>query len=727
MTDHVARPDQSAFVRAALSLVTQGFHVFPCAQDKSPLTPHGYKDATLSPEILQYWGVDHPEAAIAIACAPSGLVVIDIDDEAAWAEHLSSRGLTVPSTREARTAGGGRHLYFRASPGVRYPGKLCDGVDVKHNGYVLAPPASAWSKRTEAVGEYVWINETQPIAQAPDWLGTSPAVHAPGTASVKASNARGGSHRAALQPGSETSPEELCELLSYIDPDVPYPDWCAVLMAVHAASDGSTAGLDLADTWSSGGSKYRPGEVNKKWATFASGNGVGSGTLAKLARDGGADLNAISRRHSSASRSAAPSVMACKMDGDVFCFGDLDLSGVKTCTWEGPGANPCGCALCLYHLGDPETVAAVHGFVPPDPWDHVPLDLPQRDAVIRKATELNKRVYSAAEAKPVLSSNDLVEGLLQRKSSAFLYGPSGLGKTFVALRIGIDVAEGAAWAGRKTHRGTVVYLNSEGAGSFSNRVRAVADVPSDALIVVPGCIDLYASEIDVRALMAVIEKRVGSLSDVELVIIDTLAQNMGSAEENSATDMSTVSRNLERLKEALDTTVLAVHHTGKDASRGLRGSSSIYAAADTVLELSAQGSAIRLESVKQRDLAGGDMFMVTLEDIEIGNTPEGTPVMSCRASVTDVSGAAAAPKLSREQARVLEILDEVHGCDSLPLEGMPPRRLVPTKDLLDGIVKDLCDDEDSSKRRPKANRWLKQLVDKGLLACDDTGYWKTEV
>ena len=43
--------------QSALEIVNQfGFPVFPCKQDKSPLTPHGYFDATTDlDKIEKYW------------------------------------------------------------------------------------------------------------------------------------------------------------------------------------------------------------------------------------------------------------------------------------------------------------------------------------------------------------------------------------------------------------------------------------------------------------------------------------------------------------------------------------------------------------------------------------------------------------------------------------------------------------------------------------------------
>ena len=54
-----------------------------------------------------------------IACAPAGLVVVDIDDCEAWERWLTDQGLIEP---KVIMRSGGRHQYFRARAG------RCTGV-----------------------------------------------------------------------------------------------------------------------------------------------------------------------------------------------------------------------------------------------------------------------------------------------------------------------------------------------------------------------------------------------------------------------------------------------------------------------------------------------------------------------------------------------------------------------------------------------------------------------
>ena len=72
------------------------------------------------------------------------------------------------------------------------------------------------------------------------------------------------------------------EALRAINPDCSYDEWLKVGMALkHEGADVSTW-----DTWSSGGSKYKPGECDKKWKSFSR-HDVTGGTLMHIAREWG--------------------------------------------------------------------------------------------------------------------------------------------------------------------------------------------------------------------------------------------------------------------------------------------------------------------------------------------------------------------------------------------------------------------------------------------------------
>lgn len=152
------------------------WHVFPCFQDKTPRTPHGFKDATRDTAIITAWWERWPDASIGIATGEvSGIFVLDVDPAHGGADTLRALEAThqeIPNTPQVLTGGGGAHCYL-AYPGfavTNSAGKLGEGLDVRcDGGYVIAPPSSHPSG-----GAYAWEilhdPEDTPLAPVPPWL-----------------------------------------------------------------------------------------------------------------------------------------------------------------------------------------------------------------------------------------------------------------------------------------------------------------------------------------------------------------------------------------------------------------------------------------------------------------------------------------------------------------------------------------------------------------------------
>ena len=149
------------------------WHVLACkAGGKIPVTSHGLKDATSDLDILEGVFRSHPDANIGVACEPSGVFVLDVDPRHGGDKHLAelvAKYGELPPTVTCETGGDGQHFYFRASPGTRYRGTVGDGLDIKANGYVIAPPSVHASGKS-----YRWRDGCDPdsveVADAPEWL-----------------------------------------------------------------------------------------------------------------------------------------------------------------------------------------------------------------------------------------------------------------------------------------------------------------------------------------------------------------------------------------------------------------------------------------------------------------------------------------------------------------------------------------------------------------------------
>jgi len=116
---------------------------------------------------------------------------------------------------------------------------------------------------------------------------------------------------------------------------------------------------------------------------------------------------------------------------------------------------------------------------------------------------------------------------------------------------------------------------------------------------------------------------------VQLIVIDTLARCIGSGDENSAQYMSQFLAACDRIRLSTGATVLIVHHVGKSAQAGARGSSALLGAVDTAIEVEKLYYGRVARVVKQKDGQDGIEIGFDLEEVEIGHDDEGEPITTC--------------------------------------------------------------------------------------------------
>jgi len=145
-------------VEAALNYARRGWHVFPCAPDKSPLTPDGFYNATTNAAVIRGW--HWPLVGLRLG-ERSGLSGLDIDVREGGVNgyaSLTALGLKPEaSLMDLSPTLGGRHLYFRFLPGNNFD--IAPGLQFKNNGYFVIPPGEGRS----------WLSFSDP-SPAPEWL-----------------------------------------------------------------------------------------------------------------------------------------------------------------------------------------------------------------------------------------------------------------------------------------------------------------------------------------------------------------------------------------------------------------------------------------------------------------------------------------------------------------------------------------------------------------------------
>lgn len=175
----------------------------------------------------------------------------------------------------------------------------------------------------------------------------------------------------------------------------------------------------------------------------------------------------------------------------------------------------------------------------------------------------------------------IIENWLQQNAAMMLVGPSGTGKTFLALDMGLHIACGInKWNNYIVEQGTVIYLAGEGHIGLRGRIAAWATHnkrrPENFFVSQDGC------DIDKDNGIEKIITNIESMGiNPVLIIVDTLHRFM-SGDENKSQDARVVLNNCSRLMVRLQCSVILIHHTGvAEAAQGrARGSSAWRGAMD---------------------------------------------------------------------------------------------------------------------------------------------------
>jgi hypothetical protein len=189
--------------------------------------------------------------------------------------------------------------------------------------------------------------------------------------------------------------------------------------------------------------------------------------------------------------------------------------------------------------------------------------------------------------------------LIPDNGVACLFGPSGSGKSFVAIDLAVAAAAGGTWRGHRLKPGAVACIAAEDAFGFRMRLEATLDTCAryNATVTV-----LEAdARLQEKKQMDHMIKALQAVGNLSLVIVDTLAAATPGIDENSSKDVTLLMAYCRKLQRALGCAVLLVHHSGKDASKGSRGSSAYKAGFDAELEIEAEALSHSLKISKVRN------------------------------------------------------------------------------------------------------------------------------
>lgn len=513
---------------------------------------------------------------------PDGVVVLDIDPRnggsASFNQMVTDLGIRGHwETYIAKTGGGGRHILLGVPAGFKAYGQApgYPGVDIKqHGGYIVAPPS------VHPNGEpYAWERIPEDLTVMPAHPRLLQMIEKP-------------DH---VDQAYDFEPIEdmafFQEILDALDPEdfSDYQAWIEISMALHALTGGSEEAADYWVEWCQRDPRYAEDQGQfAHWQSFASG-GVTAATVLKFLNKADRHLaDELSRK--------------------------IDYAGVTAATEFEPVPQEIIDAL-------PDAPVRQE----PDEADH--------DGDRRTKRAFWRRLDQLPGGLPTYRW--LFKNLLPRNTYGVITGPTGVGKSQVALDFALHLAGGHDW---QSHRcagaGRVGYIDIEQGVDGQQLRRAAWDefkkLPyPHANVYVSGISPQLARFEDSAAFDAMVAGI--KQAELDLVIFDTLSATMA-GNVSDGDDVMALLRAKQQILDETDAAVLFVAHMGKDRTRGNKGFTEITDQADLVFEIhkNDKGGQPWLVPVKNRwARADGETgWRMTSEQVVLGQDEDGDDITS---------------------------------------------------------------------------------------------------
>jgi hypothetical protein len=494
----------------ALEYAAQGLRVFPCHEKNEPhagrSSPYFLKalnftswatDASSDPARVRELFTQFPNAMIGIAMG-YGRFALDIDIKTVdgWAS-LAALGIKIPvDAPRIRTASGGSHVIFLLPdfPIGNWVGQVGPGLDIKTDGgYVIA----AGSVRDD--GPYEWVvgaSYLEAVAAPPALIARLREIS---EEKARRSEAPAGEHRSDPAAGK----------------------WA------RAALDAELDKL----------SRVAPGARNDALnaTAFVLGQIVGGGYL---------DINIVRARLY-----------------DIAVAIGLDNSEIPGTIRSGledgmakprhPGERPGGNSY------DAEGFTAADPEPQPPPGDGAPphTEAPQWGPQRKPAEEQipGPPLLSSAEFMAGLRPPQwLIDGLLTSGFTYTLTGPTGAGKTALALLMALDLAHGHGFAGRECERVPVAFFAGENADNV--RIQWYALCKHHGVDPKSLPVHWFAERFPIKRAHDDIVRKLAGIEDLGMVIIDSLQAYFVGDDDNA---------NLQMLETAVELRRFTLEHPAR--------------------------------------------------------------------------------------------------------------------------------------------------------------------
>lgn len=326
-----------------------------------------------------------------------------------------------------------------------------------------------------------------------------------------------------------------------------------------------------------------------------------------------------------------------------------------------------------------------------------------------------EKLLGAGDGWIMLYSDDLrylpmVKWLLKPYIPEFgqvaIFGPSGTGKSFLALWFALQIAQ----------QRNVLYMAYEGEFGYQARIRAAQNHYhfSRGVHLTLGQVDLMGDD---EYLTFVDQARKINPS---VVFIDTLAMSMVGMDENSQRDMGLYTSRCKRLARELGAAVVVVHHTNKGGTVE-RGSTALRGTMDVMIRLEEADDRVLVECAKTKDGKPFQSFYIRLHSVDTGLADEdGMPVFTPVAVIAHHDDVPDTLLTKHQRAILNQMILEIYVDD-----GMTPAQIKEScpqmsKGTLDGAISSLKTKgyiAQSAKREPYT------ITEAGRSALDGGKPW----
>ncbi len=476
-------------------------------------------------------------------------------------EHGIENFLLELDTLISETPGGGYHIFFRVPFGVANRNSFPDGIDVRGLvGYVVGPGSA------DPRGEWRLIDPDADIAEIPEWLLSY--LEKPGY----------------KDPNNDVPLVEL-DQPENVDHAV---EW---LKHRESAIQGQNG-----DDWTFETIQFLRDFGLSQEQIFATLNE--SGWNGRCDPPWGDSELEVKIRNAWTYGQNRPGCKAPTYRVEKLTAARPDYSKLTDAQWS----ELTGHCVGSLRLAVDNTALAV---------DDTPDDDPETDRPARRRS-FKPRSEAEQDCQPDIEW--LIRDVLQRETLALFYGPENSFKSFLVLDMAMCAAAGLPWASfgggddaggyAPARQLSTVYIAGEGSHGIESKRRPAwraargltAPVPFYTVNEMP----FFASQDEVESLIADI-REAGVRPDV--IVIDTAARAMVGLDENSAKDTGLFVAECDRLKREFRCCVVVVHHSGKNAAHGARGSTNLPASFDARFKVTADTASLvaTIRNEKQKD------------------------------------------------------------------------------------------------------------------------------